>query len=273
MPDDKTAEKAENETKKEAKAAKPSDDSKKASISKATKTKNPETKKPEAKKPAVKKPTKKAGVDTPKSKPKGTPREMPKSPGMYAHIGAAWKKPADSYVKELQWHRMIEWRKQGTFVRVEHPTRLDRARALGYRAKQGYVIVRARVRRGGLRKPRIRGGRRAKRKGISKITMSKSIQRIAEERTSKHYPNLEVLNSYWVGEDGKSKYYEVILVDPHHPVIKADSKINWICDSQHRRRVERGLTSAGKRGRAMHKKGKGVEKARPSRRAHDKKIK
>jgi large subunit ribosomal protein L15e len=150
---------------------------------------------------------------------------------------------------------------------------LDRARDLGYRAKQGNVVVRARVRRGGLRKPTIRGGRRAKRKGISKITMAKSIQRIAEERTSRHYPNLEVLNSYWVGEDGKSKYYEVILVDPHHPVIKTDKKINWICEPQHRRRVQRGLTSAGQRGRAMHKKGKGVEKARPSRRAHDKKIK
>jgi large subunit ribosomal protein L15e len=262
MADDKKAEPTAGKKVKLGKT-KASDDSKKAP-----------TKKPVAKKPAVKTPIKKAGADTPKErKPKGAPREMPKSPGMYAHIGAAWKKPADSYVKELQWHRMIEWRKEGTFVRVEHPTRLDRARALGYRAKQGYVVVRAKVRRGGLRKPRIKGGRRAKRKGISKITMAKSIQRIAEERTSKHYPNLEVLNSYWVGEDGKSKYYEVILVDPHHPVIKSDPKINWICDSQHKRRVERGLTSAGKRGRAMHKKGKGVEKARPSRRAHDKRIK
>ncbi|MCK4266262.1 MAG: 50S ribosomal protein L15e [Thermoplasmata archaeon] len=192
---------------------------------------------------------------------------------MYSHIKEAWKNPSNSYVKELQWHRMIEWRKEETFVRIEHPTRIDRARSLGYKAKQGYVVVRARVRRGGLRKHTIRGGRRAKRKGISKITMSKSIQRIAEERTSRHYPNLEVLNSYWVGEDGRHKYYEVIMVDPHHSVIKADPKINWICQPQHTRRVQRGLTSAGMRGRALHKKGKGVEKARPSRRAHDKKIK
>ena len=39
------------------------------------------------------------------------------------------------------------------------------------------VIVRVRVRRGGMRKHTIRHGRRAKRKGISKITMAKSIQR------------------------------------------------------------------------------------------------
>lgn len=193
--------------------------------------------------------------------------------GLYGHVKDAWKVPGDSYVKELQWNRMIEWRKQGTFTRIDRPTRIDRARALGYRAKQGYVVVRTRVRRGSLRKHRIRKGRRAKRKGITKITMAKSIQRIAEERTSRHYPNLEVLNSYWVGQDGRHKYYEVIMVDPHHPVIKADPKINWICQPQHTRRVQRGLTSAGKRGRALHKKGKGVEKARPSRRAHGKKIK
>ncbi len=193
--------------------------------------------------------------------------------GMYGHIKEAWKVPENSYVKELQWHRLIEWRKEGTFVRVQRPTRLDRARSLGYKAKQGYIVVRTKVRRGSLRKPKIRKGRRAKRRGRAKITMAKSVQRIAEERVSKRYPNLEVLNSYWVGEDGRHKYYEVIMVDPHHPVIKADPKINWICKPQHHTRVERGLTSAGKRGRALHKKGKGTEKARPSRRAHQKKIK
>jgi len=285
MADEKKAEKPAVDKKPEAKPvkAKASDDSKKVE-------KKPVAKKPAAKKPTVKpvpkkpaakplpkkkaEPKAKPSKDTPKgTKPKGKPREMPPSPGMYSHIREAWKVPSKSYVKELQWNRMIEWRKQSTFIRIEHPTRLDRARSLGYKAKQGYVVVRARVRRGGLRKPAIRAGRRPKRRGISKITMSKSIQRIAEERTSKHYPNLEVLNSYWVAEDGKHKYYEVILVDPHHSVIKADPKINWICESQHTRRVERGLTSAGMRGRAMHKKGKGVEKARPSRRAHNKKIK
>jgi len=189
----------------------------------------------------------------------------PKS--LYGFVAEAWKRPEDSYVKDLQWQRMIEWRRGPSFQRVERPTRIDRARALGYKAKQGYVIVRARVRRGGLRKPMIKGGRRPKRKGISKITMGKSIQRIAEERTAKRYPNLEVLNSYWVGEDGKHKYYEVILVDPHHPVIKSDPKINWICDRAHKGRVFRGLTSAGKKGRGLRHKGKGAEKVRPSIRA------
>jgi large subunit ribosomal protein L15e len=109
--------------------------------------------------------------------------------------------------------------------------------------------------------------------GTKKLTMAKSIQRIAEERTARHYPNLEVLNSYWIGEDGKEKYYEIIMVDPHHPSIINDAKINWICEPQHKGRVYRGLTSAGKRGRGMHNKGIGAEKVRPSLRAHDRKGK
>ena len=187
---------------------------------------------------------------------------------MYGYIADAWKNPSKSYVKDLQKERMIEWRKSNTVTRIDKPTRLDRARALGYKAKQGYIVVRTKVRRGGLRKHKIRSGRKAKRKGIKKITMAKNIQRIAEERTARHFPNMEVLNSYWVGQDGKKKYYEVILVDPFHPVIQKDPKINWIAKPQHKRRVFRGLTSAGKRGRGLMNKGKGAEKIRPSIRAN-----
>ncbi|MEM2486836.1 MAG: 50S ribosomal protein L15e, partial [Candidatus Bathyarchaeia archaeon] len=81
------------------------------------------------------------------------------------------------------------------------------------------------------------------------------------------FPNLEVLNSYWVGEDGRYKWFEVIMVDPHHPAIRADKDINWICEKQHKGRVFRGLTSAGKKVRGLRKKGHGAEKARPSKKA------
>ncbi len=187
-----------------------------------------------------------------------------KGKGMYHYIREAWKNPSETYVKQLMWERLIQWRKDPVTMRIERPTRLDRARSLGYKAKQGYVMARTKVRKGGLRKHTIKGGRRAKRKGISKITMGKSIQRIAEERTQRKFPNLEVLNSYWVARDGKHKWFEVILVDPSHPVIKNDPKINWICEPQHTNRAFRGLTSAGKRGRGLHKKGIGSEKHRPS---------
>jgi large subunit ribosomal protein L15e len=183
---------------------------------------------------------------------------------MYSYIRDAWKNPYKGYVKELNYERRIVWRKEENFLRIEKPTRLDRARALGFKAKQGYVVVRARVRKGSFQKRQIKKGRRAKRRGINQITVGKSLQRMAEERTAKRYPNLEVLNSYWVGADGQQEWYEVILVDPAHPVIKADPKINWICNKVHTNRVYRGLTSAGHAGRGMRNKGNGAEKVRPS---------
>ena len=79
---------------------------------------------------------------------------------------------------------------------------------------------------------------------------------------------MEVLNSYWVGVDGKNHYYEVILVDPVHPSVMKDSKINWITEVSNKRRVLRGKTSAGQKGRGLHKKGRGAEKIRPSIRAN-----
>jgi large subunit ribosomal protein L15e len=183
---------------------------------------------------------------------------------MYSYIADAWKNPSKSYLKELNHERRILWRREENFLRVEKPTRLDRARALGYKAKQGYVVVRAKVRKGNFRKRAITAGRRAKRKGINQMTVGKSLQRMAEERTAKRYQNLEVLNSYWVGADGQHEWYEVILVDPAHPVIKADPKINWICKTNNKNRVYRGLTSAGAAGRGLRNKGKGAENARPS---------
>jgi len=182
---------------------------------------------------------------------------------MYDYVREQWKKPDTSYQSPLK-NRLIQWRKEESFTRVERPLRIDRARSLGYKAKQGYIVVRARVRRGGLRKHKIKGGRKPSSKGMKKITAAKSIQRIAEERTAKRYPNMEVLNSYWVGEDGRYHYYEVILVDSSHPAILNDPKINWISDPANKRRVLRGKTSAGQKGRGMLYKGKGAEKVRPS---------
>jgi large subunit ribosomal protein L15e len=185
----------------------------------------------------------------------------------YKYIAEAWAKPEKSFVGELTRERLVKWRRQSVISRIEKPTRLDRARKLGYKAKQGFVMVRVRVRRGGLRKVRPKSGRRPKRMGVKKFKAAKSLKLIGEERVARKFPNLEVLNSYWVGEDGRSKWFEVIMVDPSHPVIKADKNINWICQKQHHRRVFRSLTSAGKKVRSLRRKGRGAEKFRPSRQA------
>lgn len=149
--------------------------------------------------------------------------------------------------KEQRRQNVIRWNKEGSFVRLENPSRLDRAHAVGYRAKQGFVVVRARIGKGSSKREKPAGGRKPAHAGMTRVTPAKSLQRIAEERVSKKYPNMEALNSYYAGESGKHIWYEVIMVDPSHPVIKADRKINWIASQ--RGRAERGLTSAGKMGR------------------------
>lgn len=189
----------------------------------------------------------------------------------YQYIAKAWKRPEDSFVKELMRHRAVEWRRQPAVFRIEKPTRLDRARRLGYKAKAGFVLARVRVGRSGMRKQRPKSGRRQKRMGVTKIKLAKSMRLIAEERANKEFPNLEVLNAYWVWEDGRYKWFEVIMVDPKHPVIQSDKNVNWISDSANRGRVYRGLTSAGKEVRGLRHRGRGSEKARPSRRAVRKK--
>ncbi len=147
---------------------------------------------------------------------------------LYKQVASTWKKPKQSYVAELLRTRMIVWRRQPTVIRIEHPTRIDRARNLGYKAKQGFIVARVRVRKSSFRKIRPKAGRRPKRMGVIGHTLRKSLQVVAEEKAGSRYPNLEVLASYWVGQDGRHKWFEVILVDPSHPSILSDSDIGWI---------------------------------------------
>ncbi len=182
----------------------------------------------------------------------------------YRYMARSFRQTLGDEGSERRHERLLTWRQQHTVTRLERPTRLDRARAVGFRAKGGYVVVRVRVRRGGQRKRAIIAGRRPKHKGVNRMTLGKSLRWIAEERAQKHYPNLEVLNSYWVGEDGKEKFFEIILVDPAHPQVLADPQINWIAAPNQKGRVYRGLTAAGREGRGLKWKGKGAERFRPS---------
>ena len=165
----------------------------------------------------------------------------------YRYMSETWKKHEQGY-GTAQWNRLVEWRAGDSFVRVERPLRVDRAR----------------VRRGGLRKKRFVQGRVPSKMGVNKITMRQNTQAIAEVRASKHFPNLNVLNSYWIGEDGHDHYYEVILVDAHHPSIQADKDLGWMAQPSATRRVLRGMTSAGKKHRGLRYKGTGSEHTRPS---------
>jgi large subunit ribosomal protein L15e len=187
--------------------------------------------------------------------------------GLSHYLRQAWKK---TEMKDMQ-ERMIEWRASEAAVKVEKPLRLDRARALGYKAKKGFVVLRIRVKRGGRKRKRMDVKGRKTRKQTNRKTLKMNYQWIAEIRAARKYPSLEVLNSYNIGKDGKYYFYEVIMVDPSKPEIKSDRTIKWITSDKNRKRAERGLTSAAKKSRGLRsRRGKSPTlKVRPSLRAND----
>lgn len=136
------------------------------------------------------------------------------------------------------------FRKQGTVVRLDRPSNIKRARTLGYKAKQGFIVARVRVPKGRRMRPAFKAGRRPKARGRY-YSLGKSKRQTAEEKSARLFPNTEVLNSYWVGEDGSHHWYEVLLVDTHHPVNRGMLL--------RRGRVFRGLTSAGRKSRGLRK--------------------
>ncbi len=133
--------------------------------------------------------------------------------------------------------KVIAWRAGPAMVKVESPTNLSRARTLGYKAKQGYIIVRTRVDKGRRTRRRSNGGRKHKNYYLF-VQPQMSHRAIAEQRVNRVYRNMEVLNSYWVGEDGNYKFFEVILADPSKPSVNVSSAIR-------QGKSFRGLTSAG----------------------------
>jgi len=186
--------------------------------------------------------------------------------GYYKYVRELWKKPQEN-LGDLWKERLIAWRKEPVTVRLKYPTRIDRARSLGYKAKPGFIIVRQRVKRGGRQNPKTSGGRKSKRASRRK-DLRMNYQTIAEMRAAKKFANCEVLNSYWIIQDGLYYWYEVILVDKSHLAIIGDKDIGWISEKQHTRRAFRGLTSSARKSRGLLHKGKGAEKVRPSLRAN-----
>ena len=166
---------------------------------------------------------------------------------MYHYMREAWKKPDTATMRE----RMIAWRAGNAITVVDKPLRIDRARSLGYKAKKGIIVARVRLMRGGRTRVRVGVKGRKTRKQTNRKTLKVSYQYVAESRASIFFNNLEVLNSYWIGKDGKHYFYEVILIDPQRPEIKNDPVFKWITNGKNRGRVDRGLTSAGKHSRGL----------------------
>ena len=177
--------------------------------------------------------------------------------GAYKYMEELWRHKQSDALRFLLRVRAWEYRQRPKIVTVNRPSRTDKAHRLGYKSKQGYVVVRAAVRRGGRKRQNHRGMvfGKPKHQGINHLKFERNLQSVAEEKVGRRYPNLRVLNSYWINQDATSKYYEVILVDPSHKRIRNDPRINWIVNPVHKHREMRGLTSAGRKGRGFRKRG------------------
>merc|ERR1712193_46816 len=153
--------------------------------------------------------------------------------GAYKYLRELWNRKQSDVMRFCQRVRAWEFRQLPTIHRATRPTRPDKARRLGYKAKQGYCIYRVKIRRGG-----------------------------------RKCGNLRVLNSYWVNQDATFKFFEIIMVDVSHKCIRRDPRINWICAPVMKHRELRGITSAGRANRGLRSKGHGSNKKRPSTRAN-----
>lgn len=175
--------------------------------------------------------------------------------GAYKYLEELYKKKQSDVLRYILRIRCWEFRQLNVIHRASRPSRPDKARRLGYKAKQGFVIYRIRVRRGG-RKRQVRKGQvigKPASQGVNQLKPTRSLQAVAEERVGRRCHNLRVLNSYWVNQDATFKYYEVIMVDPEHKAVRRDPRMNWICKSTMKHREMRGLTSAGRKSRGLGK--------------------
>ena len=186
--------------------------------------------------------------------------------GAYKYLEELWRKKQTDVFRFVLRMRSWEYRQLPVIHKCTRSSRPDKARKLGYKRKQGFVLYRIRVRRGGRKRPVSKGIVYGKpvNQGINQLKPKRSHRCIAEERVGRKCSNLRVLNSYWAGQDGAFKFYEVILVDPNHKAVTRDGRINWIASPKHKHRENRGLTSIGKRHRGLRVRGHRDNNMRPS---------
>merc|ERR1712169_175023 len=156
--------------------------------------------------------------------------------GALKYVEELQKKKQSDVMQFLLRVRCWELRQLNVIHRASRPSRPDKARRLGYKAKQGYVIYRVRVRRGGRKRPVPKGATYGKptNQGVNQLKYQRSLKSTAEERVGRRCANLRVLNSYWINQ-------------------------------VHKHRESRGLTATGKKSRGLGK-GHGFTKTTAGRR-------
>merc|ERR1712000_379067 len=122
--------------------------------------------------------------------------------GALKYVEELHKKKQSDVLRFLLRVRCWELRQLNVLHRAPRPTRPEKARRLGYKAKQGYVIYRIRVRRGGRKRPVPKGATYGKPKshGVNQLKPTRNLQSVAEEKVGRKLGGLRVLNSYWVAQ-------------------------------------------------------------------------
>merc|ERR1712094_14218 len=111
--------------------------------------------------------------------------------GAYKYLREIWNRKQSDVTRFLQRVRAWEFRQLPTIYRATRPTRPDKARRLGYKAKQGYCIYRVHIRRGGRKRPVHKGQVYGKPRnaGINHLKARRSL-RVDQQRGG---PSLEEL--------------------------------------------------------------------------------
>merc|ERR1712149_124082 len=73
--------------------------------------------------------------------------------GAYKYMNEIWRRKQSETMRYLQRVRVWQYRNLNAIHRASRPTRPEKARRLGYKATQGFVVYRIRIRRGGRKKP------------------------------------------------------------------------------------------------------------------------
>jgi large subunit ribosomal protein L15e len=162
--------------------------------------------------------------------------------------------------------RITQWNAGSSITRINKPTNITRARELGYKAKEGILMARVKVRGGKSKREAPDGGRKPSKSGRF-FSRAKSLQAIAEERAATRFSNCEVLNSYFIGAAGTDKFYEIILLDRSNKAIQNSPQYKSILAQ--RGRAYRGMTHQGRKHRGLAHKGYGTIKLRPSKRTNN----
>jgi large subunit ribosomal protein L15e len=104
--------------------------------------------------------------------------------GAYKYLEELYKKKQSDILRFLLRVRCWQFRQLAAIHRAPRPTRADKARRLGYKAKQGYVIYRVRVKRGGRKRPVVKGQTYGKPKthGVNALKNQRSHRAVAEVR-------------------------------------------------------------------------------------------